>query len=234
MLEFLFEDDLILAVRKPSGLPSQTQSRPDDPENRVQETAQSRMAGLRPDLSFHLLHRLDTGTSGVLLFAKSKEVFDEIRLKFKNREIKKFYRAWSGRVPTKTKTRIEEITGLPFEITIPLGHHPKSKKRMIPLPEGLKREHRGKPLPAISILHAMREIQIPGGLSGTEFEIEIKTGVMHQIRVHLSHLGFPILGDPIYASKLPEFPRLALHAERVEFEFRGFSYRIESNDPKFI
>jgi 23S rRNA pseudouridine1911/1915/1917 synthase len=225
MLEPIFEDESILAIAKESGIPSQTQiSSPlVSMERLVQE--------LRPGDDLHLLHRLDTGTSGVLLFGKSKGVFDEIRLKFKNREIRKFYRCWCGNPSEKKSVFPKEALRFPLTLDLPLGHHPKSKKRMIALPSGLKREHRGKPLPALSILHEMRKIEKVDGLSIFEFELEIKTGVMHQIRVHLSHLGFPILGDPIYGRGLPEFPRLALHAERVEFEFRGYGYRIESLSP---
>jgi 23S rRNA pseudouridine1911/1915/1917 synthase len=225
MFEPIFEDESILAIAKESGIPSQAQT--SSPLVSIETLVQQ----FRPEDDLHLLHRLDTGTSGVLLFGKTKEAFDEIRLKFKNREIRKFYRAWCGNLPEKKSAFLKEAWNFPLTMDLPLGHHPKSKKRMLALPSGLKRDHRGKPLPALSILHGMKRIENIGGLSIFEFELEIKTGVMHQIRVHLSHLGFPILGDPIYGRGLPEFPRLALHAERVEFEFRGYRYRIESLSP---
>jgi 23S rRNA pseudouridine955/2504/2580 synthase len=228
MLEPLFEDELILAVSKGSGLPSQTL------KDSAQETAETILGALRPGLSLHLLHRLDTGTSGVLLFAKSKAAFDEIRLKFKNREIRKFYRARCALRTSREKSAISaRLPVLPCTIDLPLAHHPKSKKRMIALPPGRRREYRGKPLPAITLLHGMKPGPEVSAESSLEFEIEIKTGVMHQIRVHLAESGFPILGDPIYGRDLPPYPRLALHAERVEFELRGFRYRIESKNPRF-
>ncbi len=225
MLELLFEDERILAFHKPGGLPSQSQS------HSPKDTAESLAKSLHPNHDLHLLHRLDTGTSGVLLFSKSRESFDEIRLLFKKRELRKFYRArcWSR----------SRNHAFPEVIDTPLAHHPKSKKRMIAIPEGLHRSYRGKPLEAITLIHEWREIHVPResgfheGLSTLEFNLEIKTGVMHQIRVHLSHLGFPIQGDSLYGRDLPPAPRLALHAERVEFEVRGYCYRIESPDPGF-
>ncbi|MBU6153200.1 MAG: RluA family pseudouridine synthase [Bdellovibrionales bacterium] len=226
MLEPIFEDESILAIEKESGVPSQTQT------HSSLESIEALVGRLRPAEELHLLHRLDTGTSGVLLFAKSRSIFDEIRLKFKNREIRKFYRARCGMRPTNPVEAPTALT-LPMTLDLPLAHHPKSKKRMIALPTGLRRDYRGKPLSAISIIHKMKPISLPCAftdeISGIEFEIEIKTGVMHQIRVHLSHLGFPILGDPLYGRNLPPFPRLALHAERVEFHYKGYQYRIESD-----
>ena len=225
MLELLFEDERILAFHKPTGLPSQSQA------HSSQETAESLAKALRPNEDLHLLHRLDTGTSGVLLFSKSKESFDEIRLLFKNRKIRKFYRArcW-GRSQNHTP---------PPVIDTPLAHHPKSKKRMIAIPEGLHRIYRGKPLQAITLIHDWGEVRAPQESEFSdapptfEFKLEIKTGVMHQIRVHLAHLGFPIHGDSLYGRDLPPYPRLALHAERVELEDRGYRYRIESPDTGF-
>jgi 23S rRNA pseudouridine1911/1915/1917 synthase len=236
MQTLLFEDDQILAISKKSGIPSETQFRVNEtpPGTSPKETAETIAAALRPELSLKLLHRLDTGTSGVLLFAKSATAFEEIRLKFKNREIRKFYRARSGFRPQTGMDHSSPVPSLPFTVDLPLAHHPKSKKRMIVLPPGRSREYRGKPLSAISILHRARTLIPIDAVPVYEFEIEIKTGVMHQIRVHLAHLGFPILGDPVYGKGLPPFPRLALHAERVEFDYRGFRYRIQSRNPDLV
>jgi len=228
MPTLLFENQFLFAVSKESGIPSQSQGA--SPGTKEPPTVESWAREQFPEKKLHLLHRLDTGTSGVLLFAKSSKVFDEFRLKFKDREIQKHYLAWCA--PTPQPKLLPSKTNFPFVMNLPLAHHPKSKKRMIVLPEGVHRNYRGKPLQALTLLHEIRPIET-AGISAYEMSIEIKTGVMHQIRVHLAHLGFPILGDPIYGTAVPEFPRLALHAQRMEFEYRGYHYRLESREPAF-
>jgi 23S rRNA-/tRNA-specific pseudouridylate synthase len=106
---------------------------------------------------------------------------------------------------------------LPHLINLEIAHDAKSAKRMRVLDPGLAlplnqqlRRIRGKPQPALTVILTATPIQ-----SGhVELEVEIQTGVMHQIRVHLAHLGFPILGDPLY-SKTPS-ERLWLHASTLK------------------
>jgi 23S rRNA-/tRNA-specific pseudouridylate synthase len=219
MIQIIFQDNWVLALHKPSGLPSESQNK------EGQETAEDLVRQGLGESPIFLCHRLDTGTSGVLLFAKTPEVFGEIRQKFKNREVRKHYLAFCEK--SQSQFPINRIN-YPFPIQTPLAHHPKSKKRMIPLPEGLKRSFRGKPLPAHSIIHGMEE-SVFGGVPCLKLRVEIKTGVMHQIRVHLSHQGYPILGDSLYGEKPTSTPRLALHAESLEFELRGFRYYLKSD-----
>jgi 23S rRNA-/tRNA-specific pseudouridylate synthase len=74
---------------------------------------------------------------------------------------------------------------------------------------------RGKAYPARTVILATREVA-PGL---TELEVEIETGVMHQIRAHLAHMGWPLLGDPVYRGTPSR--RLWLHAETLEFPLRS-------------
>lgn len=210
MVERLFEDDLILAVYKPSLTPSVSLA------SSAQKSMEDLLINEFPENTPMLLHRLDTGTSGVLLFAKSRDVYDEMRLKFKNRSIEKRYWAFVHAKPGL----------LPEAIRIPLAHHPKSKKRMIPLPPGLKRTYRGKPLPAETLIHEIREGSFENHPC-LRLEVEITTGVMHQIRVHLANRGAPILGDPLYGKKEPM--RLGLHARSIAFPLGGFHYHIQAS-----
>jgi 23S rRNA pseudouridine1911/1915/1917 synthase len=216
MLIRLLEDARILAVLKPSGTPSVSQT---GSNLRSMEDEVFNEFPLNTPL---LLHRLDTGTSGVLLFAKSTEVFNEMRLKFTDRSIEKHYWAF---VHPKEAFHSSGRASIPEVIRIPLGHHPKSKKRMIPLPPGQKRSYRGKPLPAETLIHGKQSVRFEGHPC-ERLNVEITTGVMHQIRVHLAFRGTPILGDPLYGKKEPV--RLGLHARRVSFELRGFRYQIEA------
>ncbi len=223
MIPILFEDEFILAVNKPSGLPSHSL----DPADLHSVEAKLKLD--RPHEALQLLHRLDTGTSGVLMFAKNDFIFNKMREKFKLKEIKKRYRAWSSRSPESVST-IRKIS-FPSTLKLELAHHPKSKKRMIVIPPEKSRQYRGKPLPTLSILHGAKESQFQGH-AAIEFEVEIVTGVMHQIRVTLEYLGFPLIGDPIYRKGIEtkegeSKPRLALHAEKIEFDLEGFHYSIE-------
>ena len=224
-MEILFEDSKIIAVNKPSGIPSHSH----DQEESVEKNLNSSQRAI-------LLHRLDTGTSGVLLFAKSEEIFEKMREKFKSRSMEKHYLAWSDGSETHLN-RLHTLT-LPLELNLPLGHHPKSKKRMVTLPPDKKISIRGKPIPALThVLSAQRSVWY--GQPAIRFQVQIVTGVMHQIRVHLKHLGFPLIGDPIYQpaqTKVPTEPgespvRLGLHAQKISFELDGYLYQIEAPAP---
>ena len=219
----LFEDPQIIAVNKPSGLPSHSLTHEPSVESELALFHSQQAATKR----IFLLHRLDTGTSGVLLFAKNQAVFDQMREKFKHRELEKIYWAWSA-INEERRTRASRFI-FPLELHSPLAHHPKSKKRMIVLPEGKKRSYRGKPLPAQTRVLSMEEEKWMG-LDSFRLQVQIITGVMHQIRVHLLDLGFPLLGDPIYNPEEPA-PRLGLHAQSVRFELNGHLYQIEAPAP---
>lgn len=231
--ELLYEDDVILAVDKRSGIPAHSQKKDLDSVEPLTVEA----AVLKSHPSVKILHRLDTGTSGVLLFAKNNNVFEEMRDKFKLRLIKKHYLAWSFEPSPQAH--------FPLEITLPLAHHPKSAKRMVVVDPDSSRTgrtyFRGKPYPALTRLHSVRSVTLDEQPL-TEIEVEIETGVTHQIRAHLKHIGLPLVGDPIYSAKkenstagaeTPSF-RLGLHAHRVEFTLNGFDYCIEAMKPRTL
>jgi 23S rRNA pseudouridine1911/1915/1917 synthase len=160
----------------------------------------------RQNKDLHLLHRLDTGTSGVLLFAKTPSIYEQMREQFKLRTIQKYYRAWTAAV-------ISQTWALPLTIDAPLAHHEKSKKRMIALRSPQDRHYRGKPLAAIT-----RVLQIHPVTPLTEIQVQIITGVMHQIRVHLASRGLPLVADTLYGGKPAlGLQRQALHATQLRF-----------------
>lgn len=215
-LDVIYEDDRLLALNKPSGTPSVPQS-PEELQTAVSAAlahfpplAAIGRGGLEPGI----LHRLDTGTSGVLLFAKTDEAFVQLQAAWKTPVVRKFYRALVRQMPGG-----ENHEGCPpLEpglIDSPLAHDAKSAKRMRGLrPSTPKSAIRGSPLPARTRILSLT----PLGQNGqVEVALEIETGVMHQIRCHLAELGWPILGDLIYRG-LPS-PRLWLHAERIEIAF---------------
>jgi len=222
-IKILFEDEWVLALDKPSLMPSHTLY---SQVNEGQLTCESWLRLSRPKESFFLAHRLDTGTSGVLLFAKTEAIFNQLRELFKLKKIKKQYVAWSEITPERQS--LVPTLSLPHPIDWNLAHHPKSRKRMIAIPPDKRRSIRGKPMKAISIIHGVREEDYLG-IPALRFDLEIVTGVMHQIRVHMQELGFALIGDGIYEKVVRQkTPRLALHARRIEFELDGYRYGIES------
>lgn len=211
-LAILYEDDFFLAVDKPSGLPS-APLRSDDADSVVQRVLAMRpaMPILRGNpLEPGLVHRLDTGTSGVLLFAKSLEAFARVDRTWNSGRVRKIYRAL-----TSSEARSTEVPGLKMgKIELSLGHDLKSKKRMraVTGPVDLKKI-RGEPSRSVSEILTVKRLPMTDGSSISDVEIRIETGVHHQIRATLAHFGAPILGDPTYGGVPSE--RVWLHAWKL-------------------
>ncbi|MBY0470499.1 RluA family pseudouridine synthase [bacterium] len=201
----LYEDESLLVLNKPSGLPSVPLT------EKETETAVGMALNYFPALKNALgdsqepglLHRLDNSTSGALAFAKTPEDFKRLKQAWRSGEVKKTYRAIVDQ-----KQAVLALGTIPKVITTPLAHDPKSKKKMIAVRTS-NQDFRGR------ILRARTSIQRLTPLSKNlwDLEIQIETGVMHQIRCHLASLGMPILGDPIYKGGASE--RIWLHAWRL-------------------
>jgi len=161
----LYEDEFLIAINKPSGLATQGGSGIDIS---VDMYAKSK--------NYHLLHRLDKDTSGILLLAKSSKIAEEFRDKFRNREIKKTYQALlCGKVVRKQ-----------MMIDIPLlKMQTKNGEKMLPNHEEGKE--------AISELHLVRAEQ-----QVSLVKLLPITGRTHQLRVHCKEIGFPIVNDVKY------------------------------------
>ena len=211
-LPILYEDATLLILNKSSGTPSAPQSAEET------ETAVGSALAAFPriqDVGDQLLepglvHRLDTGTSGALVFAKTQAEFLRLKELWKKRQIEKIYRAICLGSPSHD---------LPLRLDFPLAHHSKSKKRMIALTDPKMSHYRGHPIPAIThILSGFKFELRNNSESLVDLTVQIETGVMHQIRCHLEAWGAPIWGDPIYGKKLDPSPaeRLWLHAWKLK------------------
>ncbi|SFV53186.1 FIG000124: Ribosomal large subunit pseudouridine synthase D [hydrothermal vent metagenome] len=152
-----------------------------------------------------LLHRLDRDTSGVLLLGRNREFIDDAINEFKNRRVKKEYVAW-----------VEGVIYEEIEIDAPILTIKKGKAfSKIDDTKGKKAYTKVKPL------------EIQGKKS--KVSIEIKTGRTHQIRVHLAHIGHPIVGDEQYGSRT-QTKRILLHSAKMAI----FNYAFEAAEPKDI
>ena len=195
-LSFLHVDDALIAVDKPAGVPAYPLA-PDEPGS-VAGAVLARFPDLASvgdlPLAPGLCHRLDVPTSGVLLFARHAQAFAAVREAFETRQVDKAYLALAaGRL---------EGEG---QVEVPLGRA-RHKRRMIPAPEGTVGVRHA--WPALTRWRALEPVG-----EDTLVAVTLVTGVTHQARAHLAHLGHPVVGDPLYGG--PTAPRLMLHAARL-------------------
>lgn len=188
----LLEDEYILVVNKPAGLMVE----PDRNQNPSLLEAVKKYLSKKEDLPYaQHIHRLDRAVTGIVLFAKKREVFKNLSEQFAERKVKKFYKA----LTTKTHT---QRNGL-------LEHwHRKEKKKAILYTKPIEFSEK-----------AILEYHITE-INQTKFlwDIELHTGKYHQIRAQLASTGCPILGDSLYGSE--EFYKpdaIALQAWRLVF-----------------
>jgi 23S rRNA pseudouridine1911/1915/1917 synthase len=147
--------------------------------------------GMRPGI----VHRLDKGTTGVILVAKDSKTQEMLSHLFKERNVKKTYRAI---VEGNTKKEQWTVEGN-------VGRHPVERKKMAVLKTGGRTAET-----SFKVLKVLSEF--------TYLEAYPKTGRTHQIRVHLAYAGYPIAGDEAYGKKAKTLaPRPLLHAYRIEF-----------------
>ena len=201
-LDILYEDASILVVNKPAGLltvPGKLEGRQDCLITRLQAARWDALT----------VHRLDCDTSGVIIFARTKQAQGFLGQEFEQRRAQKTYVA-------RLKGRLEPDTGT---VDLPLGSDWEYRPRQ-------KVDHqKGRP--------AVTDWQV---LDRTDTETRVcltpHTGRSHQLRVHMLALGHPILGDQIYAPEtLADHPRLMLHAETLSLHHPATKERVSFTAP---
>ena len=202
-LEILLEDEHLLVINKPPGLvvhpgagnPTHTLV------NALLHHCTS-LSGIGGKERPGIVHRLDKDTSGCLLVAKDDATHQELSRQFAEREVKKIYLALVAGVLKKPRGTIEA----------PIGRHPVQRKKMAI-------DHRRGRLAKTDY----RVLKVGGGMS--LIECALHSGRTHQIRVHLQHLGHPVLGDALYGRKTTA-PRQMLHAWKLGFTHPATGERI--------
>jgi len=202
-LNVLFRDRAVLVIDKPAGLVVHPGA------GNVRHTLQNALLALDPKLALvpraGLVHRLDKDTSGLLLVARTPEAHTALTAAMAARQITREYLAVCTGAMTGGGT-IDE----------PIGRHRTLRTRMAVRSDGR---------PAVSHYRIERRFR-----AHTLVRVTLETGRTHQIRVHLAHIGFPVVGDPVYggrrrlakgsspalAAELQAFPRQALHAARLK------------------
>ncbi len=176
-LNVLFEDERLLVFLKQVGLPADV-----DQDGIGEDTVKTRL--VRHCASARPVHRLDTGTGGVMLAAKTDESEDALRAAFAGHRIEKHYRALAlGRLPRRSDTLKAYL----------LKNARDARARVVdnPLPGALPIETRYEVLRA----------RTAAGLVVSELDVMIPTGRTHQIRAHMSHIGHPLVGDDKYGDR---------------------------------
>lgn len=191
----LHEDESIIAVDKPAGLPTMPAG------GYLNHTLLALMRERYPETS--PLHRLGRHTSGLVLFARTRAAASELSRAWRDHTVKKSYRAL-GLGETRTEM---------FVIDVPIGPVPHP---LLGTVEAASED--GKPSHSVAVV-------LEGTRDRTLFRVDITTGRPHQVRIHLAYAGHPLVGDPLYAAGgvLKRHPGLPgdggyhLHAERLQF-----------------
>jgi len=221
-LEIVFENENIVAINKPSGL----LTIPD----RYNHSLPSIYELLKEKYqNIFTVHRLDVGTSGILLFAKNPESHNFLNEQFSNHTVRKIYTAVLAGVLRQDRQ----------EIDIPLLQNPNKKGGVIP-------SARGKA--SLTILNTVERFR-----NATLVNAELKTGRLHQLRAHTAAIGYPLLVDDFYGNskefyvssikrrfnikkeglELPLISRPTMHATEINFvDFGGKELVLEAKPPK--
>lgn len=204
-LTIAYEDDAVVVLDKPSGLAT-VASTPGDPNDtafaRLNRAMEARRAG-----RVFVVHRLDRGTSGLLLFARSADIRDRLQANWET--VTKTYLAVVEGVPNPPEGEIDNYLTEGQDLTVRASRteRPGSKR-------------------AVS---GYRVVSTRGRCSLVE--VTILTGRKHQIRVHMAGLGCPVIGDKRYEAKFNPAGRLGLHAWRLAFDHPTTSKRVELESP---
>jgi len=200
-LQILWEDADVLVLDKPAGLvvhPAPGHASGTLVNALLHHCAD--LAGVGGVLRPGIVHRLDQGTSGVLVVAKNDSAHRALAEQFRDHSIERIYRALVRGVPGQDAGRIDR----------PIGRHPRERKRMSVHAHVAREAHT-----------AWRVLARYPASERAWLEVRPETGRTHQIRVHLAAAGFPIAGDPVYGRNRAaegDPTRPALHAAVLGFE----------------
>jgi len=202
-LNIVYEDDDILVVNKPVGLVVHPAAGHYD--GTLLNALLYHYPGIEVVPRCGIVHRLDMDTSGLMVVAKTIEAQNDLVNQLQSREMGREYEAIVQGVMTGGGV-VDE----------PIGRHPVNRKKQAVIPTGK---------PAVTHYRVLERFG-----HHTHLRLKLETGRTHQIRVHMSHLGYPLIGDSVYAGrqKVPKgasepllemlrgFGRQALHAKRLE------------------
>ena len=212
-IPIVYQDEDLIVIDKPIGVAAHPSPGWVGPTvTSSLQMAGVQLAAMGPDEREGIVHRLDVGTSGLMVVAKSTEAHRSLKSQFKEREVKKIYHAMA-------QGHLDPAIGT---IDAPIDRHPKEDHRFAVVASG-------KP----SVTHYEALEYFP---AMTLARVELETGRTHQIRVHFSAIKHPLVGDLIYGADpklaaLLQLTRPWLHAMELEFTHPKTGERVHFRAP---
>ncbi len=217
-LEIIYEDNDIIVVNKPKGLVVHpANGNPDGTlVNAIMAICKDSLSGIGGEIRPGIVHRLDKDTSGVLIIAKNDKAHINLSEQIKNHEVEKTYWALVRGIVKENEATIK----------MPIGRSTKDRKKMAVTKNGKE---------AITHFKVLeRYVQD----NCTLLEVKIETGRTHQIRVHLSQIGYPIIGDTTYSNGKNKWgiEGQCLHAKSLKFKhpITGKEMYLEAELPEYF
>lgn len=197
-LEVVYEDNDIIVVNKPKGMvvhpghgnPNKTLV------NAVMNICKESLSGIGGELRPGIVHRLDKDTSGLIIVAKNDKSHRNISDQIKNRQVKKIYIALVKGIIKENEATID----------MPIGRSKTNRQKMAVTRDGKE---------AVTHFKVLKRYK-----KYTLIQLKIDTGRTHQIRVHMSYIGHPVIGDEVYSNGRNEFGVYGqmLHSKILEFK----------------
>lgn len=197
-LDIVYEDDDVIVINKPRGMV--VHPAPGHPDgtlvNALMYHCGSSLSGIGGVVRPGIVHRIDMDTSGLLIVAKNDTAHAHLSAQLADRSLSRVYEA-------VVYGRLKDDSGT---ISAPIGRHPTDRKRMAVTDKNSR--------------NAVTHYEVIARYHGfTHVRCILETGRTHQIRVHMAHIGHPLLGDLIYGRKKPEkgLSGQCLHAKKLKF-----------------
>ena len=215
-VEIVYEDADIIVVNKPKGLVVHpANGNPDGTlVNAIMNICKDSLSGIGGEKRPGIVHRLDKDTSGLLIIAKNDKAHIQMSEQIKNRKVKKIYIALVRGIINENEATIN----------MPIARSKKDRKKMAVDKDGKE---------AVTHFKVLKRYD-----KYTLLEIKIDTGRTHQIRVHMSEIGHPVIGDEVYSNGKNEFgvKGQMLHARSLDFEhpITGKKMHLEAEIPEYF
>ena len=212
-LDILYEDEDLIVINKPVGVAAHTGPGWDGPTVISSlEAAGVRVSTSGPTERQGIVQRLDVGTSGAMMVAKSELAYGRLKNAFRRREVRKIYHAVVEGHPDPSRGTIDA----------PIGRHPSRTWRMAVTEDGKR----------ATTHYDVEELMAGAAL----LEVNLETGRTHQIRVHMAAIGHPCVGDVFYGADPRRAEELGLvrqwlHAVEVEFRHPRTEERVVVSAP---
>ena len=237
-LSVVYEDDDLIVIDKPAGMV--VHPAPGTPDgtlvNALLHHFGGNLSGIGGEKRPGIVHRIDKDTSGLLVVAKSDRAHHGLAAQFADHSIEREYIALCHGAPDPGDPRLNGVRGVNFElggilkITTQLARHKTDRQRQAVLFQGGR--------------HAVTRVKLEENFGPVaRVTCRLETGRTHQIRVHMTHVGHALIGDPVYggrrrvseklfgaslAERINAFPRQALHAAKL-----GFRHPVSDDDLLF-